>query len=567
MKLILLFVLSLATLSILGQKTKTNTATIDFVHYPTTPVKDVQKIGIQVYTANLPFNKDTLRLYLGNMDMMMSDVEQLSKVDYKSLNEVNISGGAGDISVHMAFGKPVIVAKEQKTYSCAPAKEGCIQYFYKVKYRLPAIVQFRNSSGIISTLELNPEMDLQFGNEQIEKHKKLDNGSSTSIQVLSFKSEVDLALAFKEMGSYSLARKGILKQIGQMSEIIYDNVFFKEEKLKLEIAYGTGKVADYTETEIAAETAINALESKDYISLQSSIEVWESWLKRYESEDKKAAVNKDVAQGLHKNLSIGYTFIKSFQKAKNHLNKAIELAEMGFVNTNEVNRLKEFYKFIERREQVEKHNADLQLTSLVTAPNIKKLLGQRKFNEDINFLIAEDKFAELQKDYSKVTPTKDVSEMTIDEFLNQQPSETDEKEEGVGEISLEGRVENDMLILSGIVDANMRGKALPKSICEYSEIKVIRARNIGLTSLPLCMRELMKLEKMYINSNTFEELPDIFENMKSLTVLDISNNNLKSLPPSIYTLTHLDKIYVSGNQLSEEDMKKLKQALPETKFK
>jgi len=181
------------------------------MHYPTVPVKGVQNIGIQVHTADLPFTKDTLRLYLGNLDLMMSDAEQVSKVQYQSLNEVNIVGTPSDITVHMAFGKPAIVSKEQKTYSCAPAKDGCIQYFYKVKYSLPAIVQFRNSSGIINTWKLNPKMDLQFGNEQIEKHKKLDNGSSTSIQVVSFKSEADLALAFNEIGSSSLARKGIIE--------------------------------------------------------------------------------------------------------------------------------------------------------------------------------------------------------------------------------------------------------------------------------------------------------------------------------------------------------------------
>jgi len=47
-----------------------------------------------------------------------------------------------------------------------------------------------------------------------------------------------------------------------MSEMIYENAFFKEEKLKLDIAYGVGKATDYSETETAAENAINALELK-----------------------------------------------------------------------------------------------------------------------------------------------------------------------------------------------------------------------------------------------------------------------------------------------------------------
>ena len=73
-------------------------------------------------------------------------------------------------------------------------------------------------------------------------------------------------------------------------------------------------------------------------------------------------------------------------------------------------------------------------------------------------------------------------------------------------------------------------------------------------------------EKLFVNSNDFEELPDMFGAMPNLEVLDISDNNLKSLPASIYTLTQLKKISVSGNQLSDADMKKLEEALPDTKF-
>lgn len=170
--------------------------------------------------------------------------------------------------------------------------------------------------------------------------------------------------------------------------------------------------------------------------------------------------------------------------------------------------------------------------------------------------------------FGQDAPKKDISEMSLDEFFNQQSPEGDRNANGDNEeISLEGRVENDMLILSGLVDANMRGKALPNSICEYPEIKTIRARNIGLTALPDCMSELTKLEKLFINNNSFEALPDAFGAMKSLEVLDISNNNLTSLPPSIYTLTSLKKIFISGNQLSDADMKKLEAALPNASFK
>ncbi len=564
MKLPLLIVTILFTGSLMAQKTKTNTAKIDFTQYPSLPVEGMNKLGIQVYTADIPFNKDTLRLYLGNMDIMKSDVEQLSKVDFQGLNEVTIVGGEGDLTVDMAFGKPSIVSKKQKTTSCMVAKDGCTQYYYIVEYSLPTVLQAKNSNGIIDTWELSPEMELQFGNEQVESHINTEKGSITSISVINFTSESDLAIAFMNSGQSTLARKAIVKQIGAMAESIYERAFFEKKTLKLDIAYGTGSAADYEETETAAKNAIVALESKDYASLQGPIKVWESWLALYNSEDKKAAVNNKVAQGLHENLSIAYTFTSEFDKARNQLNKAIDLSQIGFVNENEVSKLKAFHQFIDQQEKVNIYNSALKLPpKLVTAPDIKEILGKRKHNKDINFLIAEDKYSALAKKRSENSPKKDISEMTINEFLNQATTGTTNSNE---EISLEGRVENNMLILSGLIDVNMRGKALPSSICDYPEIKMIRARNIGLTSLPDCMNKLTDLEKLYINTNTFERLPDVFGTMKKLEVLDISDNNLKSLPASIFTLTNLKKMSISGNQLSEAELKKLKESLPNTKF-
>lgn len=564
MKLPLLIASILFTGSIMAQKTKTNTAKIDFNQYPSLPVEGMQKLGIQVYTADLPFNKDTLRLYLGNMDLIKSDVEQLSKVGFEGLNEVKIVGGEGDITIDMAFGKPSVVSKKQKTSSCMVAKDGCTQYYYTVVYSLPTVLQAKNSTGILDSWELPAQMELQFGNEQVESHVNTEEGSITSISVINYTSESDLAMAFTKYGQSNLARKAIVKQIGAMAESIYQRAFFEKKTLKLDIAYGAGSAADYQETETAANDAINALEKKDYTSLQAPIIVWETWLAKHNTDDKKAAVNDKVAQGLHENLSIAYTFTNKFDKARAELEKAITLSQRGFVNENEVRRLKAFHQFIDQQEKVHTYNSALAMPDkLVTAPDIKELLGKRKNNKDINFLIAEDKYNEIAEKSNESGVKKDISEMTIDEFLNQTTTESNPTDE---EISLDGRVENNMLILSGIVDGNMRGKALPSDICDYPEIKTIRARNIGLTSLPDCMEKLTKLEKLYINSNSFETLPDMFSSMKNLEVLDISDNNLKKLPASIFTLTGLKKISISGNQLSEEDMKKLQESLPDTKF-
>lgn len=560
MKTILPFFFLLIAIGTNGQKVKTNTAKIEFTQFPSVPVEGVETLGIEVYTADLPFNKDTLRLYLDNMDLMKSDVERISKVKFQALKDIDIVGGDGDLAVKMAFGMPSVSSKEMNTTSCAPAKEGCTQYYYTVQYNLPAVVEIRNAEGVLDTWALDSKMELKFGNEQIETHQETDKGTITSIQIFGFKSEADLAMAFGNYGDDHLARKGIVKQLGNMAELIYDQVFFEDIKLKLDIAYGAGGAADYTETETAADLAVAAIEGQNYSELSGPIATWEKWISRYDAEDKKAAVNHKVAEGLHENLSIAYTFTGEFDKARTHIEKALEFAQTGFVSENKVNRLKSFRDFINRRQKVKRYNAHLKSSALVQAPDIKKILGRRKFNENLDFLVAEDKYAEMAARLPQGEP-KDISEMTVEEFLSSTTTETESAP------SLEGRVENRMLIMSALVDGNFKGHPLPESICEHKDIKTIRAINIGLTAIPSCMKELTELEKLFLGNNSFEELPDIFGNMKNLKVLDISDNNLKAIPPSLFQLTGLKKIMVSGNQFSNDDLKKLEAALSDTKFK
>lgn len=541
------------------QNTKKSSAKFNFLQRPTVPVEGLSTLGIQVYTSNLPFNKDTLRLYLRNIDLIKSDVETVSKVKYNALNKITVIGGEGDITIDMAFGKPMVIFKELKTSSCLGAQDGCVQYYYMVKYSLPAVVQARNSKGILNSWKLNSEMELQFGNEQIETHQKIGAGSATSIRVINYKSKGALIAAFKspKIGGSELVRKGIITQIGRMADLIYDNVFFDETKLKLDIAYGSGRAADYSETEKASEIAVAALENQNYASLSGPITIWKEWISRHNANEKRGAVSKEVAQDFHENLSIAYTFIGKFDKARQHLEKALEFAQTGFVSENEVRELNKFLTFIDKQEDVSKYNNGLQFSELVTAPDIKDLLVRRKYNEHINFLIAEDKYSEISN--------KKQKENVLEHLVGNTDSNVETSSEK--EVSIEGRVENNMLILSGLVDQSMRGKAFPSAICKYPNIKIIRARNIGFTSLPECMGELVNLEKLYINSNSFKKLPDIFLKMQKLEVLDISNNNLKSFPPSIFTLTNLKKLYISGNQFSDVDIKKLKESLPKVEIK
>lgn len=549
--------LSLAAISVIAlnaQNTGTNTAKIDYMHFPTLPVNGVNTVGIEIYTGGLPFTKDTLRFYLGNMDILKSGGERLSKLEHQALTDVSVVGGKGDITFTMAFGKADIVSKEMKDAPCAVKRDGCKQYLYMVKYQLPAIVQASNSSGVLDTWELEKNMELQFGNEQIETHTTEGGGSTTSIRVVSFSSPENLDKGFASTGEAWLARKAALVHMREMIEGIYPRMFFEEDKLKFDIAYGKGGATDYSETENAAQTAVEALAGKNYDGLSGPISIWESWLERYDDSDKKAAVNHKVAQGLHENLSIGYTFTGKYDEAREHLDEALVFAQQGMVNTNEVDRLKAFHSFIDDRESAMKHNGAIVPSALVPAPDLKKTLGRRKFNEDIDFIFADNKYSELGGSSGN-------------------PSAEPSLEEGLAGLlgaasttSYKDRAQTGTLVLNALFDGDLKGNPIPESVCEITDLKTLNARNMGLTGIPACIGELTDLGKLMIDGNAITELPDIFGSLSNLNTVDISDNQLTSLPESFYGLK-LKKLTVSGNKLGKDVMDRLKSSMPDTKIK
>ena len=319
-------------------------------------------------------------------------VEQKAKIKHQGLSEISMLSGEGDLTVDIAFGKPFHVSTETKTNSCVPKKDGCAQYYYNVKYRMPAIVQVRKGDEVINSWELDPMMDLKFGNEQVETHQTIDGGSKTTVRIIQYKSEEDLALAFASHGEDELARKGILVQLSQMADIIYDNVFFSEATMKMDLAYGSGKATDYSVLENTAQKAVEIIESGNYEDLNSLIPQWQEWLAKYEPGNKKAAVTKKIAIGLHQNLAISHCFTKSFDDAIKHIDEAILLANEGNKNLNTIRELEELRAFILKQEGANKYNASVKPEGLVQAPNIKKLIGKRKLNENMKIFISEEKY-------------------------------------------------------------------------------------------------------------------------------------------------------------------------------
>lgn len=557
----LLLFISLSTL-LCAQKTSTTSVKMEYLHLPTLPVDGVNEVGVHAYTAGLPFTMDTLRLYLGNMDILKSGGERLSKMAYRAATETNITGNEGDITISMAFGAPLVGSKELLDGPCLIAKDGCKQYYYKVAYQLPALVQASKGGKVLETWKLDPAMTLQFGNEQVETYTSTGAGSTTSIRTISYSNKDALDKAYAARADAWFARKAAVVQLGRMAESMYPRLFFLQEKLNFDLTYGKGDAADYTDTEQAAEQAAAALVRGDYKALADPIATWIKWLERTDANDKKAAVSPNIAEGLHENMAIACAFAGDYTKAHTNLDKALEFAQQGMVNTNKVERLKRFHAFIDDLEQSRANNANANTSDLVEAPDIKKILGRRKFNESLNFISPENKYDAFAASMPVVT--KVTAEMTLEEALAVMDAgggttSTDPK-------TYDDRLNNGMIILSSLFDPELKGGTLPESICGISGVTNLKAKNLALTSIPECIGQLTGLEKLVISGNAITELPANIANLTELKVLDISDNKLTTLPEGIYGLKNLKKLSVSGNDLSAEVLQTLAERLPDCKI-
>lgn len=402
-------------------------------------------------------------------------------------------------------------------------------------------------------------MNLQFGNEQVETQSKENGGSTTTISVVSFTSQEALDKAFASRGDAWLARKAAVIQLGRLADSVYPRLFALPDELKFDLSYGKGDATDYSETQQAAEQAAAALASGDFSALAGPIATWEKWLTRLDASDKKAAVNTNVAEGLHENLAIACAFSGDHAKARTNLDQTLRYAQQGMVNTNTVDRLKAFHTFIDDLEKSRANNGKANTSNLADAPDIKQILGRRKFNEDLDILKAEDRYAELAGATATSGGAQAGGEPTLENALSAML--------GGGGGTYESRSANGVLILTTFFDNDLVGQPIPETICGLQHLTSLNARNMGLTGLPECIGQLDKLERLFLDGNAITALPESLGLLSQLTVLDISDNKLSALPESIYGLQNLKKLTVTGNPLSAEQLKTLAERLPNCKIK
>jgi hypothetical protein len=72
-----------------------------YIDRPTIPVELTKSFWISLHTASTGVTKDTLRRYMGNMDILKSDVERLTKLKYYSLQNTKLDAETGKLRFYI----------------------------------------------------------------------------------------------------------------------------------------------------------------------------------------------------------------------------------------------------------------------------------------------------------------------------------------------------------------------------------------------------------------------------------------------------------------------------------
>lgn len=115
------------------------------------------------------------------------------------------------------------------------------------------------------------------------------------------------------------------------------------------------------------------------------------------------------------------------------------------------------------------------------------------------------------------------------------------------------------------LDGN-RIQTMPNSIANLTELIELSISNNELTQMPDPIANIGNLEILDLSRNHFSELPAGILKMKNLRTLDLRHNEIKDLPEEIKQLTKLQTVYIYGNPFTSETRARFRDWMPKTQF-
>jgi Leucine-rich repeat (LRR) protein/GTPase SAR1 family protein len=92
---------------------------------------------------------------------------------------------------------------------------------------------------------------------------------------------------------------------------------------------------------------------------------------------------------------------------------------------------------------------------------------------------------------------------------------------------------------------------IPKSIFLCHSLSGIGASNLGLTTLPIELGNLLNLSALDISSNQFSQIPPVIYTLKHLTDLTLDYNLITEVPHALTELQRLEDLSLAGNHIKQ----------------
>lgn len=91
---------------------------------------------------------------------------------------------------------------------------------------------------------------------------------------------------------------------------------------------------------------------------------------------------------------------------------------------------------------------------------------------------------------------------------------------------------------------------IPENIDTFKNVQLIGMNNNNLTNLPSTIGNLVFLQEVHLNKNSFTVFPEELTNNRYLKTILISDNNIEKITPNIKNLVYLENLVMNDNKIS-----------------
>lgn len=541
-----------------SQRGTNKSYTHNYLEYPYVALDSMATVGIKMYSNTINFVDADLKRKRARKALEF----YVANENYLTYRDVKIDNKNPDVLVEIAFSEVSIIKTEIKTHEIACKRVGtrlnsienikknlkkCPAPYYQISYKLPYIVKISSSDK--NTLFI----------------KKNEGRGTTSFGydktgLTGFLKLEDLKQAYTNSGEKKIIRDSYLENTSKSINLINSKLFFKQVEDNFKFGSAKGKNFDYSKLNSVLEDVLRAFKNNSGIleTLNKSNRIWEEELKKKDLGNKKARINRSIATTLYGNLTLSNIYLNRFDKAEPYSEQYLMLANKSF-NGNLQERAKKIYYLVKERKKryssaLKKEN--VLKNNLVVPPSIITVLNASK-NEN-KFIEPIDNFSQFNSDYNKFK-VKEIKETASDITKRAaKRSPVDKYRSQIQRTAMQGN----FLFLNSWYANDIKGKSLPKEICELTELNDLRVYNLELVSIPTEIGNLVNLEKLDLSGNNLSVIPKEIGNLKKLKILDLSKNNLDELPIEITQLPKLKKIVLKKNNFSKDYIEKFKRLLP-----